>query len=468
MVANLSNNSRYSRAFAEPLIKAQIHNSLDIGWDSNDICLISNFDFEFMGIKAISIPLNSFCLTGSKIFAMHWLFFPPKLGVFANCTGYSKDTLSKFPIFSHDLDAWQNDQFEVNFLDVGISTYSNSKLNGGVVFWKFDANDIIEQITDVLIKGEHREEPTLNRLLLSSFKDRTTILNNTFNVGCSGFVTRATRAEQPIKVVHLNPYNRIAWETHRLDRNGTGIVSVSPRLEKILRQYFPHLATELSDEGKARQKELIVNPKSKKHHPGKQPKSIKRKIDNNFYARDLRPDRQHTYKSIVDCCMNLFPNTSSVIDFGCGSAWMLYYFFQKYYCEIKGIELNQFAQIHTNQEIREFIDTKDLTHEIKLPKKFDLALCLEVAEHIEDKYADIIISNITKAAPILVFSAASPGQGGSEHVNERFFEYWVEKLLRQNFELCLAPTTKAKEFLREAKIKSWYSNNISIFKVFPS
>lgn len=470
MVANISSHNRYSKELTVPMIKAQIENSLELGWKSGDICLISNFDFEYSDVKAINVKLNSQCLTGSKMFALHWLLNPPKLSILRGCSLFPDlSNLERFPIFAHDLDAWQNYTFEVDFGDVGISTYSSSKFNGGVVFWRLSAKDIIDEIVDTLINGEQKEEPTINKLLTSTYKDRTTILNSTFNVGCSGFVERLTRAEKPIKIVHLNPYNRIAWETHMLDRNGIAEVSVCPRLEKILRKYFPFLATELSDEGRNRRLELIHNPKSK-HSKKKTPKtkkpgkSISRKIDNAFYARDIRTDRQHTYKSIVDCCMNLFPATRSVIDFGCGSAWMLYYFMRDYSCEIKGIEPNELAKVYMSAEVRDFIDIQDLRDPLRLWKKFDLALCLEVVEHIIDSYSDTVISNITKGAPILVFSAASPGQGGSEHVNERFFEYWMEKLLLANFEFCPVLTLAAKNFLKEARIKSWYANNISIFK----
>jgi len=82
-------------------------------------------------------------------------------------------------------------------------------------------------------------EPTLNRVLTSKqYRDRVTVLNNTFNVGCSGFAKRWERSLKPIRVSHFHRYNRTAWETHALDRNGLD--------EK-------GLAVELSDSGKAAQ-----------------------------------------------------------------------------------------------------------------------------------------------------------------------------------------------------------------------
>ena len=64
-------------------------------------------------------------------------------------------------------------------------------------------------------------------------------------MGCSGFVKRYERAEKPIKVLHFHPTNRIAWETHALDRNQIGEIPISSQLENLLRKHYD-LATELA------------------------------------------------------------------------------------------------------------------------------------------------------------------------------------------------------------------------------
>jgi len=148
----------------------------------------------------------------------------------------------------HDLDCWQNVKFDCpKFKDVGIARYSNKKYNGGVVFWKDSSIDIIDEIVNRIVKNkEEKEEPTLNKVLKSDkFKDRVTIVDNGMNVGCSGWVERFRRSEKPIKICHFHPYNRLAWETHVLDRNQIGERSVGERLEKLLRKYY-NLATELN------------------------------------------------------------------------------------------------------------------------------------------------------------------------------------------------------------------------------
>jgi hypothetical protein len=225
------------------LIKAQIKNSLLLGWEAEDIILVTNFDFEFMGVKATYLELNKKCLTGSKMYAVKEIL---------------ERDLSDI-IWAHDLDAWQNVWFDCpEFLDVGACEYSRPKFNGGSVFWRKSSLDMVDEIIKRIEEKEQaKEEPTLDAVFKSDeYKDRVTVLNPTYNVGCSGFVKRYKHAIKPIKVCHLHPTNRIAWETHCLDRNGTNFRSISSRLEVVLREHWV-LAQELSEEGASRRREHI-------------------------------------------------------------------------------------------------------------------------------------------------------------------------------------------------------------------
>lgn len=63
----------------------------------------------------------------------------------------------------------------------------------------------------------------------------------------------------------------------------------------------------------------------------------------------------------------------------------------------------------------------------------DLAICLEVAEHLEPSVAGNLVTNLARADYIL-FSAATPGQPGVGHINCRPHEYWHELFALEGFE----------------------------------
>ena len=264
MVANVQETGRYSKRYSydkiSVLLKAQIENSLEIGWKPENIIILSNINFEFMDVKTLIAPMTDFCLTGSKMFALHWFFNKY----------HPQETL-----WSKDLDCWQSVWFDEPEIkgDVGGAQYSNPKFNGGSIFWKPSSKSIIEEVVKQLTQNsEVSEEPMLNMIFKSDqFKDRITILNHTFNVGCSGFEPRFEKSIKPIHVCHFHPNNNVAWEIHALDREGIGSIAITVRLERLLRKYYPDLATELRvqpevlkemrREKKERRKRMIENLK---------------------------------------------------------------------------------------------------------------------------------------------------------------------------------------------------------------
>lgn len=68
----------------------------------------------------------------------------------------------------------------------------------------------------------------------------------------------------------------------------------------------------------------------------------------------------------------------------------------------------------------------DLKKPLKLKRKFDLVMTLEVAEHLEKEYAGIFINSLVQHSDVILFSAAIPGQLGTHHVNEQWPSYWVK------------------------------------------
>lgn len=228
-----SYSNRYDLERIKTLLNAQIENSLEVGWMPENIRILTNFDYEFMGVRAEQIKSNPLCPTASKMYGL-------------------RQVLNGDVVWSHDLDAWQNAWFECpDFKDVGAGTYNYCKFNGGSIFWRPSAMDIMDEIINKLeSECATYEENVLNRVFKANPK-RVTMLNYTYNVGCSNYRERYSDSEKPVKVLHFHPYNRIAWETQALDRCRVGKKGISDRLESLLRKYYD-LATELKEDNNAK------------------------------------------------------------------------------------------------------------------------------------------------------------------------------------------------------------------------
>ena len=67
----------------------------------------------------------------------------------------------------------------------------------------------------------------------------------------------------------------------------------------------------------------------------------------------------------------------------------------------------------------------NLTETIPGHAKFDLVVSVEVAEHLPPWRAPSFVAELCALGDLILFSAAVPGQGGIEHVNEQWPDYWA-------------------------------------------
>src|SRR5512145_2582160 len=75
----------------------------------------------------------------------------------------------------------------------------------------------------------------------------------------------------------------------------------------------------------------------------------------------------------------------------------------------------------------------DLNDGFRAEEKIDLAMSLEVAEHLEAKYAERFVESLCFSADCVLFGAASIGQGGANHLNEQMPSYWAVYFEQQGF-----------------------------------
>lgn len=106
---------------------------------------------------------------------------------------------------------------------------------------------------------------------------------------------------------------------------------------------------------------------------------------------------------------------------------------------------------------KEKIVIQDLEKEIISNRVFDLAISLEVAEHISPENAETFVKSICNLSQTIIFSAAIPQQGGQNHLNEQWPSYWQKLFLKNGYTMhdVLRPI-----FWNDSNIDYWYKQNM--------
>lgn len=150
---------------------------------------------------------------------------------------------------------------------------------------------------------------------------------------------------------------------------------------------------------------------------------------------------------------------SSVLDVGCGrGAWLLS--FREMGADfIRGID-GDYVDLNELLIPRESFVCRDLAKLTEIPGKYDLAICVEVLEHLSPQAGRRIVAALTRAAPVVLFSAAVPGQGGTGHVNEQWPEYWRERFEAHGYRML---DLVRPQIRNDRRVAWWYRQNLLIF-----
>jgi len=89
--------------------------------------------------------------------------------------------------------------------------------------------------------------------------------------------------------------------------------------------------------------------------------------------------------------------------------------------------------------------------------KYDLVICIEVAEHIEEMYVDTFLDNLVYLGNRILLSAALPGEKGHHHVNCQKHGYWVSKMEQRGFLYDKATTKLLRDDFKKVG-KRWFTN----------
>lgn len=141
----------------------------------------------------------------------------------------------------------------------------------------------------------------------------------------------------------------------------------------------------------------------------------------------------------------------SVVDVGCGIGLFLSVFREFGVDDVHGIDLpppdRSLLQIPQDR-----FTAHDLNQPYLPPRQFDLVMSLETAEHLPPSSAGAFVETLTNLGPVVVFSAAIPKQGGYEHRNERWQDWWAQLFDARGY--------RAIDFIRDAL---WNDTDVALY-----
>lgn len=161
----------------------------------------------------------------------------------------------------------------------------------------------------------------------------------------------------------------------------------------------------------------------------------------NFYSSV--DERAGATAAEVFQVLGAYLRIESILDVGCGSGAWLEAGFKSGVKRATGVDLSSSIEVVENNPN---LKSRIADHSLKLIVRdfvedsttgfieSDLAMSLEVVEHLPEHVGRNLIGRLTESADFIVFSGAQPGQGGTYHINEQPLTYWVEEFRKHGFD----------------------------------
>jgi 2-polyprenyl-3-methyl-5-hydroxy-6-metoxy-1,4-benzoquinol methylase len=179
----------------------------------------------------------------------------------------------------------------------------------------------------------------------------------------------------------------------------------------------------------------------------------------DFYEHHVGHHQEPSAAAVAETLIELF-HPACTFDVGCGSGI--------YSRELAARSVQAFGCDGSEHAIKRvpptvFCVQHDLKEPLTTNRRFDLCFCFEVAEHIPKRFSENLVASCAGLSDTVVFSSATPGQGGTDHINEQPDSYW-DALFAQNG---LAPdpetTARLRERFRARDVIHWLTSNTRVY-----
>ena len=183
----------------------------------------------------------------------------------------------------------------------------------------------------------------------------------------------------------------------------------------------------------------------------------RRHYDFEFF-RTFRSGSLASARIIVPIILELLA-PRSVVDVGCGIGTWLSVFQEHGVDDVIGVDGGYIDRDELFIDPARYVG-HDLEQPLRLDRCFDLALSLEVAEHLAPEAAATFVESLVNIAPAILFSAAIPHQSGAGHRNEQWPAYWASHFARHGFQPidCIRHRVWA-----HPEVEVWYAQNTLLY-----
>jgi len=184
------------------LMEIQIENALRLGWKPEDILFVTDFPYEYMGVKSILTKSSHYCAVRPR--SIKTSIIPSLIdeGILQDGEVY----------WNHDTDVFQlvpivAEELEMDTFDLGLTDYGwRPRYCLGSYFFTTKARDIFEP-TSKLIFQDIEDEDAIQTVLDSNpdMAARTKRMNITYNLGMRRVPENVERATKPIRTLAFHP-----------------------------------------------------------------------------------------------------------------------------------------------------------------------------------------------------------------------------------------------------------------------
>ena len=181
-------------------------------------------------------------------------------------------------------------------------------------------------------------------------------------------------------------------------------------------------------------------------------------IYNEAFFAQLHAGAKRSARRVLPLVTKLFP-IRSVVDVGCGQGTWLSVVRELGVDDVRGID-GDYVKEDSLQIPRQYFVKADLSHTFTADRTFDLALCLEVVEHLPPANNKAFVEQLTGFSSAILFSGSLPHQEGINHINEQWLEYWVERFAESGY--CAVDCIRPQVW-NDPEVDWWYAQNTLLY-----